>query len=141
MPGLLTNSPPLEVVEKRFWAKVKKTETCWLWTGATIRGYGAFGWWKPQKKTVYAHRLAYELLRGTLTDGLVLDHLCMTPLCVNPDHLEEVTATENHRRWAASVKVCPRGHDYTEENTYRNSKTGHRSCIKCRNIVNAQRYK
>jgi hypothetical protein len=28
-------------VEERFWAKVNKTETCWLWTGAKHeKGYG-----------------------------------------------------------------------------------------------------
>lgn len=44
------------------------------------------------------HRYIWELVRGDVPDTLVLDHLCQTKICCNPDHLEPVTAAENTRR-------------------------------------------
>jgi hypothetical protein len=92
-------------VEERFWAKVEKTDGCWLWTGAisgksgtasAARGYGYFG--VTSKKIVRAHRWAYETLVGPIPEGMELDHLCHITTCVNPNHLEAVTHLENVRR-------------------------------------------
>ena len=84
--------------EVRFWRFVAKTDTCWLWTGATASGYGLF--W--DERQVRAHRWAYESEVGPIPEGLQLDHLCRVPLCVRPDHLEPVTGAENMRRmWLA----------------------------------------
>jgi hypothetical protein len=78
--------------DERFWPKVEKTGTCWLWGGARDRGgYGVF---ENQK----AHRVSYVLSGGTIPEGLQLDHLCFVRHCVNPEHLEPVTAKENTRR-------------------------------------------
>ena len=80
----------------RIMAKVDKTETCWLWTGALApNGYGV-GW--NGERTRQAHRLVYELLVGPIPEGKHLDHLCCVRNCVNPDHLEPVTQAENNRR-------------------------------------------
>ncbi len=69
---------------------------CWLWIGSTnTRGYGRI---YVNGKTRPAHRLCYELLRGSIPPGLHLDHLCRVPCCVNPAHLEPVTCAENIRR-------------------------------------------
>ena len=46
-----------------------------------------------------AHRLYYERQHhGPIPPDRQLDHLCRVPACVNPDHLEPVTAAENIRR-------------------------------------------
>lgn len=64
-----------------------------------------------------AHRLSYEHHVGPIPAGLVLDHLCRTPPCVNPEHLEAVTQGENIRRGMAPnsitlrTGICRRGHD------------------------------
>jgi hypothetical protein len=69
---------------------------CWIWTRATDwKGYGHF---TVGNTSVRAHRAMYEERYGPIPEGLVIDHLCRTPSCVNPDHLEPVTALENHRR-------------------------------------------
>ncbi len=128
-------SAELDELAERFWAKVNKTETCWLWTaGQRSWGYGSF-WDGVRKKRWSAHRFAYELLVGGIPDGLVLDHLCRTPLCVNPEHLEPVGIRENTLRGVGPSAIhatrtsCPAGHAYDAENTYEHK--GKRYCRAC----------
>lgn len=76
----------------RYYSHVKKTPTCWLWTGCKSKaGYGRllFG-----GKQMYAHRVAYSL-EHTLDPLLEIDHLCRNRACVNPEHLEQVTHSDN----------------------------------------------
>jgi hypothetical protein len=117
--------PRLRPLEERFWDKVERTETCWLWTGATRRGYGHLF---PNK---VAHRLAYEWLVGPIPDGLTLDHLCGVKRCVNPSHLEAVTIGENVRRYYGVITHCPRGHEYSRENLIRHNRWGRGMCRLC----------
>lgn len=74
---------------------VKSKNGCWLWIASTtIDGYGiAHG-----KDTILAHRQMYIDHKGEIPSGLVLDHLCRNPACVNPDHLEPVPQYINCRR-------------------------------------------
>jgi hypothetical protein len=75
---------------------------CHLWIGAGIR-YGIFGG-KGAGKAMGAHVYAYEQKYGRVPIGRELDHLCSTPACVNPEHLEPVTKSENNRRRAARAR-------------------------------------
>ena len=87
-----------------FWRKVSKGDDCWLWQGARTRGGGGFyGSFRLEGRSRGAHRIAYEWERGPIPDGLVLDHLCRTTLCVNPAHLEPTTIVENVRRGQTAV--------------------------------------
>lgn len=84
--------------EDRFWSKVAPAEAdeCWLWNGyRKPDGYGSF---VLDSRPQQAHRVAWTLLRGDIPDGLHIDHLCLTPACVNPWHMELVTNAENARR-------------------------------------------
>ena len=120
----------------RFWSKVDVGHPlgCWEWTAAkTANGYGNFG---VEGKFRSAHRFAYELLIGPISEGLHLDHLCRVRNCVNPDHLEPVTNLENiYRGYGAArnrLKThCPKGHEYNEENTYIDPR-GWRNCRICK---------
>jgi hypothetical protein len=119
---------------ERFWAKVDKTESCWVWTASKdTKGYGKL---TLRQRTYRAHRVAYEYLVGPISDGLQLDHLCRNRRCVRPDHLEPVTSRENllrgdtvNARLAAKTH-CDSGHPFDEVNTYR-APDGTRHCRKC----------
>lgn len=77
----------------RFWAKVNKTDTCWLWTGAVdYDGYGLFLWNGVCKK---AHRCAWALTHETLPGAACVLHKCDVRNCVRPDHLCLGSHTEN----------------------------------------------
>lgn len=71
--------------------KDKRTD-CWLWTGTIMKeGYANVG------GGVLGHRLAYELFKGPIPEGLLIDHRKGCPRhCVNPDHLQAVTRSANH---------------------------------------------
>jgi hypothetical protein len=62
------------------------------------------------ERSVQAHRASYEYHVGSIPEGMVIDHLCRTPLCVNPLHLEVVTIRENTARGNAPWAVVHRGH-------------------------------
>lgn len=122
-------------IPDRFWAKVNKTETCWLWTAQIdAKGYGRFA---VNSRPVRAHRFAFERLVGPIPVGLELDHLCRVTSCCNPSHLEAVTPAENKRR--ARKTHCLRGHEFTTENT-RPARDGTRLCRECRRLHKAAYY-
>lgn len=77
---------------------------CWLWTGALAGPYALVDW---QGVSCLGHRLAYKLLVGPIPFGLELDHLCRNRTCINPGHLEPLTAEENRRRAAFSRVAHP----------------------------------
>lgn len=96
-------------VEERFWRRVTKhPDGCWEYRGASQDGYGVL--YDENRRSVMAHRYAYEKLVGPIPDGLVIDHLCRNPPCVNPSHIEPVTIAENTRRGGLAQSHCHRGH-------------------------------
>lgn len=105
--------------EEIFWSKVNKTDTCWLWTGALLYGYGTM---KVNGSATSPHRFAYELLVRHIPDGFNIDHLCRVRNCVRPDHLEAVTRGENVRRGESPSSKnrdkthCKNGHPFSGDN-------------------------
>jgi len=73
---------------------------CHEWSASRNKaGYGTVGrGYGESKRSMLAHRFVYEMLVGPIPEGMVLDHLCANPPCVNTDHLEPVTRKENKRR-------------------------------------------
>lgn len=108
---------------------------CWLWTGTqNKRGYGYLSGRKV--KTPLAHRQVYGLLAGEIPPGLVLDHLCRTPICVNPAHLDPVTQQENMRRATLARTHCPAGHALCGDNVVRRRNRKGRECRTCKQAQN-----
>lgn len=90
-----------EKLKARLLARVKKTETCWNWTGARMPrskhgrgGYGAIG---VGTRVVTTHRLAFELFFGPIPKGTMVLHRCDNRICVNPEHLYLGSAKRNTR--------------------------------------------
>ncbi len=121
---------------------------CIHYTGALDKdGYGQL---KIRGKQVKAHRAAYEHFVGPIPGGLTVDHechnsdetciggpSCLHRRCVNPEHLAPASRAENlvasPNTWGgrnARKTHCPKGHEYTPENTYVNSR-GARVCRIC----------
>lgn len=115
---------------------------CWEWVGRrTYQGYGS---WFFGGRMHFAHRVLYERAKGTVPDGLVIDHLCRKRDCVNPDHLEAVTNKENILRGAGAPAVnsrkthCLKGHPYAEEGIMQ--RNGKRRCRICRRASDLASY-
>jgi len=119
----------------RWHDKINRTDTCWLWTGA-VNKYG-YGRVHLVDGPVLAHRVAWVGANGRdIRQGMDLNHLCSTPPCVNPAHLQEATARENllHGDTLPSQRrardFCPKGHPLIEGNLASHA-NGSRDCHTC----------
>lgn len=133
----------------RFWSRVVVDETsdCWVWVGS--RGRDGYGRTRVRESSQLAHRVAFATWAEPLRKGLQLDHLCRVRSCINPKHLEQVTARENVRRGVAPPAVqakrtvCVRGHPLNgpDARLYAGQAGKHRQCIVCRAIRDHARYR
>lgn len=95
---------------------------CWLWTG-TLNAHGyAIHMGKP------AHRWSYVAHGRQIRGRQHIDHLCGQPSCVNPQHLEAVSARENNRR-KNEVRALARAHAYALAGGYAAAKYARKSGV------------
>jgi hypothetical protein len=141
-----------EAAEKRFWARVNKNGPapthrpalgpCWIWIPSpTANHYGRLS---IDGVMFQAHRYSWEILRGEIPAGLEIDHLCRTPSCVRPDHMEIVTHKINSLRSIAPPAInaakteCIRGHQFDTANTILRP-DGKRACLICHRNASRER--
>jgi hypothetical protein len=91
-----------EATTARFWAKVEKTDFCWLWRASAKPG-GA-GFFRAGGKNRIASRFAWELHCGPIPPGMVVCHRCDMPTCVNPTHLFLGTQADNLKDMTAKKR-------------------------------------
>lgn len=131
-----------------FWAKVNKTDGCWLWTATkTTSGYGRISF---RGQLYMAHRLMCAVINGgQIPDGLLVLHKCDVRHCVNPEHLFLGTQSENlldcvakgrHVNRMTERTHCPAGHEYSRENTILVRAGRARMCRTCSNKRDLARY-
>ncbi len=134
-------------LSQRLWRKINfngplwKGNPCWVWMGTLDgHGYGQIYAMPARRSPFKVHRVAYELIRGTIPNGLQIDHLCRNTRCVNPWHLEPVTSATNTLRGLSGEVTrarhlkqthCRHGHPYDLLNTYI-TKAGARVCRICK---------
>ena len=117
---------------------------CWVWTGPTMpNGYGKVRPGPGQRERA-AHVVAFEHYVGEVEPGMQLDHLCRNRPCVNPQHLEPVTASVNTDRQDHANRRkdrCPAGHPYPRaaDGTWVRGTDGRRRCPVCRRATAAAR--
>lgn len=126
-----------------FWDFVDRTGFCWEWQGIRNRdGYGFMVRQEPgeRRRTIMAHRYAYELEVGPIPDGYQIDHLCRNEPCVRPDHLEAVPPVVNVYRSLGPAAMnarkthCPAGHPLVQKGT-----ANRRHCPDCDRTQDAAR--
>lgn len=111
------------------------TGDCVLWDGRVgDHGYG-------MQSRRLAHRMAWEETHGPIPPGMQVHHRCEIKLCINPQHLELMSVADHARHHGPTAAFlalveerrsrthCPKGHEYTPENTI--LKQGKRHCREC----------
>lgn len=92
---------------ERFWAKVEKSGSCWIWTGhRNDEGYGKFSInGRPRR----AHRISYEWEHGEIADAMEIDHVCHNRACIRPSHLRAVTSGQNGQNLQGAYRTSGSG--------------------------------
>lgn len=134
-------------LKDRFFDKVKKTNSCWVWTGSICHGYGRIGF---NGKNHLAHRISWLINGGNIPKNLWVLHKCNNRPCVKPGHLyvgnridnvnDAIKAGNFFGLINRNKKTCPYGHPYTGKNLIVRKKENGRRCRSCANKASLDYY-
>lgn len=116
---------------------VDEKSQCWNWVGPKTNGYGVAS---VDNKRTLAHRSYWLFIGKEIPESYDLDHLCRNRGCINPDHLEPVTRSENLKR-GFLARGCKNGHPYIESDfsvVKRSDGTTELRCKKCHRERNSR---
>jgi len=149
---------PLERFNQSY--ELDEESGCWRWKKSIdAKGYAVM---KIHQVSVKMHRWSYEHFIGPIPTEETVDHVChnddvscaggtecLHRRCVNPAHLDLCSSVENSRRgksrrWHVDKGIkpshCPRGHEFTPDNTVAYGPDGRyricRTCNNARSLVN-----
>ncbi len=102
-------------IEARIHANIRVSDLgystpCWIWTMADS-GSGRGGGYpriKLNGRTCAAHKVSFVNAHGYVPGNKQIDHKCRNRMCVNPDHLEMVSHTENQKRRSRARQTVSR---------------------------------
>jgi hypothetical protein len=109
---------------------------CWSWRSTMASG--GYAYWFFRGKQQKVSRIVYEHWKGRIPHGLVVDHICNNPPCVNPDHLQAVTQKQNVLRGNGPTAInarkthCKRGHKFTKKTIYTYGNKDGKECVVCK---------
>jgi len=147
----IENDLDYKLMIEKLWDRTLVKDGCWLWQGPQIKGHGVISF--SETYSEFTHRLSAYLffnfnLAGDRTKQINHKIECINKHCWCPDHIYVGTPSQNQydsievgTHFNASKKMCPSGHEYTEENTKihtrkRNNKIyQERICRKCLSLV------
>lgn len=118
---------------ERFFAKVKKTESCWNWNGGT-RGENGYGAIKIAGKVKSAHKYSYILHKGDVPENLSVSHTCHNKLCVNPEHLILVTKKENYDNAVKRGTIKPNMNEHLKKHPSLSAYKNGCRCSECTSL-------
>jgi hypothetical protein len=118
---------------ERFFSKVEKTDSCWIWMGAT-RGKNGYGALKVDGKVVSAHKFFYTKFKGEIPDKHLVSHTCHNKLCVNPDHLFLVTPKENYDNAVKRGTIVPPKNEHLKRHPSLSAYRNGCRCDDCRSL-------
>jgi len=68
---------------------------CWEWRGRIVNNYPCV-LVKGYRSSIWAHRASYATFIGPIAKNMHIDHKCRNPICVRPDHLQQLPPIENY---------------------------------------------